>query len=423
MAVTIITSAGTHTPAYNHQNLVASSNQVAQPNHKFVVVVGINDSLYDDNTQYKLPARPDNSYLYFNPQRTAEAHIKSTFDTSALDFFYPSVNLSSEYKKITVAVGEEYGSPVSGFPSVSASYYAWNAAYNNIEYAGYVYATTTKAKDLTLIPSLTDLIKFEQRYLYKTWHRGFSTRNIKFLNILAYDATNALTQTTVLLNQWFNAAALSQRNYITLNCAPYGLNNISGGAIVSKTNGAIDIIPSNTAYYTMYFDDGAGPPQVSSNTYTINIDSFCGKYNRYVLHFLNRLGNYDSFTFNKLSRNNTEKETDMYKKIPYYLDSSNRYRYEAYTNDVVIYNTVLTNKMTLNSDFINDAKSTWLRDLFASPDIKLELSTGVGDSAVTSLISVRCTLKSYETKTKVNEKLFNLTIEVDNALQDIRQRC
>ena len=39
-----------------------------------------------------------------------------------------------------------------------------------------------------------------------------------------------------------------------------------------------------------------------------------------------------------------------------------------------------------------------------------------------ALISVNCTLKSYETKKQVNDKLFNLTIEIENSLQDVRQR-
>ena len=104
----------------------------------------------------------------------------------------------------------------------------------------------------------------------------------------------------------------------------------------------------------------------------------------------------------------------MFKKIPYSLNSVNKYTYDKSVNDTVVYNTVLTNKMTLNSNFINETQASWLWDLLTSPDIKLENSSG-------DIISVKCTNKSYETKKKVNDKIFNITIEIENSLQDTRQ--
>ena len=174
----------------------------------------------------------------------------------------------------------------------------------------------------------------------------------------------------------------------------------------------LDNVPSNAAKYTMYFLDSS--PAISSNTYTVNIDTMCSKFSRYVLHFLNTYGNWDSFTFNKLSRYNTEKDSDMFKKIPYSLNSVNKYTYDKSVNDTVVYNTVLTNKMTLNCELINEAKAVWLWDLLTSPDIKLENSSG-------DIISVKCTNKNYESKKKVNDKIFNITIEIENSLQDTRQ--
>ena len=430
MAVTILTTAQAHTSAYNNQNLVASSTNSAQTNFKYVVTVQINNGYYDQDVTLRIPARPDNSKLYFNPQRIAEAKVKSTFSTTALDFFCPSPNLPSEFKKVTIGVDEEYGSPVSGFGGASASYFIWNGAMNAIDFSNYTYSTTTSSKDLTLSPSLTDTIHYDQKYLYKSWERGFSTRDLYRMTIDAYNAAGSIIQTSVIENFFYDISnpLAYVRNYVTLNCSPYGLNNFTG-TIVSKSNGLLDIIPNTTLFktarYEFYFKDNGGPPaNVSSNTNIVYVDDFCSNYTRYVLHFLNRLGNYDSFTFNMLSRANTEKETDSYKKIPYALDGSNYYRYEEYTGDTVIYNTVLTNKMTLNSDWINDAESLWLLDLINSPDIKLEIpddANVAGDSS--ALISVKCTLKNYETKKQVNDKLFNITIEIENSLQDVRQRA
>lgn len=421
MSVTILSTPGTHTPANNNQNIVASSTNSTQTNFKYKVTVQINDGFWNPDTILKVPARPDNAKLYYNPQGVDRSYIKSSFSTTATDFFFPSLSDNSSLKKVTIGIDEEYGSPVSGFGGASASYYIWNGAYNAIDFADYTYGITTKAKDLMLSPSLKDTINYDQKYLYKTWHIGFSTRILYRMTIVALDSAGTPT-TSIIENQFSSLAGVTGyvKNYITLNCSPYGLNNYTG-TFISGTPGAI--IPAGTINYTFYFNDNAGPPNVSSNTNTVYINDFCSNYTRYVLHFLNRLGNYDSYTFNMLSRNTTDKTTDEYKQIPYSLTAANKYRYEKYTNDKIIYNTVLSNKLSMESDWIDDDKAAWLRDLFASPDIKLEITDDAniaGDQS--ALISVKCKLTNYETKLQTNDKLFNFHIDVENDLQDVRQQ-
>lgn len=422
MAITILSSPGTHTPTYNNQFIVASSTNSGQTNFKYKVTVEINNGYYNQNTTFKIPARPDNSKLYFDPKPITRNYITSPFHNTETDFIVADVDDSSELKKVTIGIDEEYGSPVSAFSGVSSSYYIWNASYNNIDFADFVYATSSVCKDLTLSPSLTDTIHYDQKYLMKAWHRGFSTGNLRYMRLKCYDSSGSNIQTAILENVYYDTSnPLSYfRNWIGLNCSPYGFNNITGGAIVSQSAVGL-LVPTTTSYYTI---EGSATNfgTATINMATVYIDDYCSKYNRYVLHFLNRLGNYDSFTFNLLSRYKTDKETSEYKKIPYSLNASNVYRYEKYTNDTVTYNTVLTNKWTLNTDWINDAQATWLRDLFASPEVRLEIpddANTIGDQS--ALIAVKCTLKSYETKQQVNDKSFNFVIEIENALQDVRQ--
>lgn len=417
MSVTIVSFAQTHTPAYNHQYLVASSTMAAQINFKYVVTVEINGGTDVDNTVLEIPARPDNGFLYYNPQRIARSSVKSNFNKDSTDFFIPSLTVPSELKKVTVGINEKYGNPVSGFGGVSQSYFVWNAAYNSIAFADYVYATSVLAKDLTLVPNRIDTVKFEQRYLLKTWHKGFGTRDLRYLIITAIDSVGNTVQETVIENPYYTVGAGTyNRNHVSLNMSVYGLNNFTG-TVISKTAGLLPIIPDATVSYTYYFYAVAPIiSNISSNAYQVYISEMCSKYTRYVLHFLNSYGNWDSFTFNKLSRSTTDKDSDMFKQIPYSLNSANKYTYDKSVNDSVVYNTVLTNKMTLNSDYINEAKALWLRDLIMSPEIRLEIP-----DSTPYVISVKCLLKTYESKKKVNDKLIQLTIEVENALQDTRQ--
>lgn len=414
MAVTILSQPGTHTPAYNNQYFVCSSTNSSQTNFKYVVTVQTNDQLHGDpNVSFKIPARPDNSKLYFNPQRVVESYNNNEFYPTILDWQVAgSAVQDGAITKVKVAIDEEYGSPVSGFGGVTGTYYAWNSAYSALDFAEFTYLAVTNIKDLTLAPSLTDTINFDQLVLYKTWHRGFSTSDLRYMLIEAYDVTGSSIQATLIENQFHNSAATYKRNYMMLNCSPYGLNNYVG-TIISKSDPLLDIIPATTVRYTFYLLN-AGLSTISA-TNTVYIDDYCSKYDRKVLHFLNRLGNYDCFTFNMKSVNTTEKETKSYKKIPYGLNGSNEYTYDKSTADEIIYDTTLTNKMNVSTGWITEAQASWLRDLIMSPVIYEENSDG-------DFISVKCTQKSYESKKQANDKMIQIVVELQYDLQDIRQR-
>lgn len=410
MAVTIQSQPGTHTPAFNEQYFVATSTNSSQTNFKYVVSVLVAGVTITE----KYEKRPDNSKLYFNPQRIVDAYVKNEFYPAILDFQNSiASNEAQAIMQVTVGIDEEYGSPASGFTGASGTYYVWNAAYKALDFASFTYITSNICKDLTLSPSYTDTIHFDQLVLYKTWHRGFSTRDLRYLTITCYNSSNVQIQQSVIENQFYDTTGVYRRNYIILNCSPYGLNNFTG-PLISKSDPLLDIVPSDTYRYTMAGTNTGGDP--STSTYTVYIDDYCSKYTRYVLHFLNRLGNYDSFTFNLLSRYTTDKESKSYKKTPYALNGSNEYAYTKSSEDTVTYGTTLTNKMVLNSDWITDNEASWLRDLIMSPSIFLE------DPDTGDFYSVKCTSKSYETKKKVNEMVFNITIDIEYALQDIRQR-
>lgn len=410
MSVTIIGQPGTHTPAYNHQYFIFDSTNKAQTNFSYVIAVNVDGNI----TTLKLPPRPDNGYAYFNPQHIVESYVENKFtDTNLL--VAPNFAENS-IKYVTVGCTEEYGSPVSGFAGSSANYYVWNAAYNTAEFEGYLYNTTAYAKDLTLAPSYTETIHYDQKLLHKTWHRGFATGDLRFLTVAAYDSAGTLMNTSILETQYYNIPTNYRYNLAYANISPAGLNLMKTGlppANVAQTNALLDVVPSNTAQYIVYWTDGSNQ---RSNYYYINIDTLCSKYSRYVLHFLNRLGNYDSFTFYRKSIKTSEHETKTYKKLPFELSSGgNAYVYYNHKHDEINYSTVITNKITLNTDWITDAQATWLKDLLHSPSVILEDSNG-------ATFAVKVVPKNYEEKMKVNDKCFSLTVEVEYTYQDIRQR-
>lgn len=408
-----------YTPAYNEQYIVASGTNTAQPNFKYVVTLTIDGAALPSQ---KFPPRPDNSFLYYNPQRIVEAYVKNDY---MFDIAEPTPAVDS-IKKIIVSVTEEYGSPVSGFSGTSGDYYAWNGAYSAHDFAAYTYTAGSLMKALTMAtvspqvastPS-SDTINYNTKYLMKAWLMPFGTGIAAAgyqLNVVCYDAANTLIQDTWIYNDQY-AGTIPNRYIVNVNCSPYGLNLIktnNPGNILSQYDPLLDVVPATTVKYLYKWFNST--PTVNSIQHEVIINDFCSIHDLYVLHFLNRLGNYDSFTFNLVSIDETKKETKEYRNNPMYLNTSNNLVYSKSKSDRQNYNTVLTNKVTLNSDWVTDVQYEWLKDLFTSPSIKLEDASG-------NLYAVTCTMKDYKQKKVVNDKIFNVTVEVEYDYQDVRQR-
>jgi len=409
MAVTIHSQPGTHTPGYNEQYFVASSSNSNQTGFRYVVAVTVGS----DTITERINKRPDNGQLYFDPSKIVQSYLDKTFETTldVPDYAEDSIIY------VTVGITEEYGSPVSGFAGASGSYYAWNAAYTVHDFKEFVYSgASSVALDLTLAPSYTDTININHNYLYKIWHKGFSTNTLYWMYIEAWDTSGlpVMLQSATIRTQFTNYADYRQ-NLVMANIAPTSLNrmelSLPAGYVNKITNPGGDVIPSNTSYYTVTWQTSGGTQ--ASNTYTVNINSMCYKYDRYVLYFLNRLGNYDSFTFNLLNRKTSEKKTSEYKKNPF-VNVSNDLVYVLDSSDTSTYSTTITNKITLNSDWITDAQAIWLKELFMSPSVLLDDGSDV--------YAVKVTDTSYESKQKVNDRVFNITINLEYSYQDIRQR-
>ena len=407
MSITLIQTPNDHTPAYNHQAFWVSGSNYAQPNYKYVVTVDVDGDL----TEQKIEPRPDNNYLYFNPQRIVESYVKNDYQ---FDIDEPTPATDS-IKLVTVAISEEYGSPVSGFSASSGDYYVWNAAYQAHDFSTYSFATTTKAKHLDLMPDYTHTVHIDQKYALMTWHRGFSTQDIRELLIDCYDSAGLNIQTTVIYNQYYNTAVIDERLLITVNCSPYGLNLIetnNPSLVLSKFDPLQDIIPSTTARYELIWYT-AGLGAMSSDTTYFTVSDFCSVHERYTLHFLNRLGGMTPFVFNLLSAPKSTIERKSYINTPF--EYTGIYNYSNSISGKNNYNTVITNRITLNSDWVNEDTYLALKDLFTSPLIKLEDENG-------NLYAVTCTMKDYQQKKRVNDKIFNVTIDVDFDYEDIRQR-
>ena len=378
MSITVNQKPDNNAPAYNDLNFVITESDSAiytKPNFKFIADVFQNTTRI---ARLKAPIYPNSTNKsVFNIGRLIENFV-------TLDFDIDDVSVSgcpNSYIGYKVNFGYEYStgttSPiieVSGATNVTGLT-AYNMALNPIDFVSfdendYKINTTKNAEFLTSLRSKT-IYRDQKDWLY-FWRGNALTVEIK---------TYPAATTQIIL-----------------------LSGITDSVL------RIPIIPASGATYLEVKAKGSGS---TSETYTITIKDECSKYTDNDVYFLNRYGAIESFRFNRVRKDNFTIQRKTYKQTQYQLSGSN-YSYETSARSISNYNTEIMQKITLNSNWITEEESVWLKELVASPSIWL-LDDGV-------LKAINITNTDYSVKTLLNDKVFNLTIECDLSFVDKVQR-
>jgi hypothetical protein len=226
--------------------------------------------------------------------------------------------------------------------------------------------------------------------------------------VKTYDA-NGIVQ-TVLVNNPYNAPASSGECFLRMPANPASLNLIPSGSLNS---GSQPIITSSITRYTIRTLDTGIPNGASSETKTYNIVSNCSDHTKYRLHFLNRLGGFDSFSFIKGSQITDSISKSNYKKPKGTLTGSS-FGYTISDRLTTQYQTEVKTAYQINSDWIDDYESDWLRELLSSPIIFWEKDS--------ELIAINVTDVSYIAKKGLTDMTFNLTVTFETSYTNQMQR-
>lgn len=172
--------------------------------------------------------------------------------------------------------------------------------------------------------------------------------------------------------------------------------NVSPSAINATFAG---LIISTTKYYTV---------QIDSDLLRFNI--VCNpKYENFCLHFLNKYAGFESFIFNKVSRKKIDIERKEYSQLPYKVDGSGVVSYfnnnNVYHDIRTTYSTQFKEKMVLNSDLLDDNTHSWLSELVLSPMVYIQIGV--------NYVPISIVRNNYEFKKIINDKLTNLTLDIE----------
>jgi hypothetical protein len=167
-------------------------------------------------------------------------------------------------------------------------------------------------------------------------------------------------------------------------------------------------IPGAATYFDVVLKAGGTS---KSETYRFNIKDECSKYETTDIFFMNRLGGFESFRFNMVRRDNFEVTRKQFQQNPYTLGASYGYQTSARTR--TNYHTETSQKIKLFSNWINDTESVWLKDLIESPVVYMYDGT---------LYAVNIDNANYEQKKTVQDRMFNLELDITLSFADKSQR-
>ena len=404
MAVSLLQNPSTTkvTPAYNENWFIASSNQTAQPNFKFTVKV----TDVTTSTQWTEQVEPvyGTNKIYFDAAAYAEKYMVNFFSGNT----YGWQKCVNSYRKITVNIGETYGSTPTYASGTDLTYNVWNAGLDTQTFAyynadDYLYnQTTSNYKYLTAIGDL-NVYNDRSNYVYFLGTVG-NTTDLPQLRIRTFDVDGNILSNSSIARPSATTGLIADQ-YQCIDIGVKGLTNIASGLVT----GTYPILPVGTASYTV---------REFTNTGLIRCFIKCEpRYTVYTLHYLNQKGGYDTLHCSKVSEKTSTKSATTFKQNPWN---------EVFTfpTSVMVYNPsmmlektqgiTVTDSLKLNSDWLTQTEFDRHRDLFASTDIRLDLGSS------TPNIAVKITNGNYIQKNNENRRM--LSFDLSYTFNNHRQR-
>jgi hypothetical protein len=379
-------------PAFNRINYQIVSTNANEVGFKYVVkVYDSNDDLIT-TAYYDSPADPSDA-VEFDVSKfvsTQFSYTKGFYETAT------SSNSTNIIKSFYLKVYEYYevdGEFVIVLASevVSSTKYALAASFPLLElddwYADvnlYNGVSNTTYKPLTAWDTIK--VRETDAQVFGFINTGYLT-NVELL--VTY--TNATTQTYYIAK---SGTTYPNVNYFQITPLTYGGSIASIQLFVNWNNGTA----RRYKFATLF-------------------TQACGKFDPMRIAYLNKYGAFDFFNFDLVNKTTFNIEKKGYQR------DYNGSIYEAggviVKNVNPVYFTKETQSWRVISDYLNDAQSELIRELYSSPLVYLNV---VNDNYIRpSWIPVKPNATTYEVKKTASDKLFNLEIDLEFGLDNNRQ--
>jgi len=236
---------------------------------------------------------------------------------------------------------------------------------------------------------------------------------LDYFKIKLYDDSGAQLGTNITIdnldanggNTTWNLDTKNQ--LLHLGCFPANLKNWSSIFLAHTTNLSFYRVE---AFNSTNF--------LISDIYTININCPTLKgYEPIRLTWLNQWGVWDYYTFKMKSTKSISTKGSTYQQLAGTWNES-IYSPSGYRGGKKAFRVNATEKIVMNTDFVNESESEWFEELINSPEVYILEGFQVDATLAspnTYVTPARLTTSSYTRKTVANDKLMQYTFEVEKS--------
>lgn len=383
MAITINSTPENYPSAHDDLYFVVTSDNISQVGFKFVFDVLIDSVIV---ARIKLFPDPTTTKGIFNAGGIIRDYIAGYFkpNTTQTAFSYTGNDL---YVSYSIRFGEEYdGTTYTNL--ASGSYKAFN--FVNPPFRDFSTSYYQPKINTWLTPRDISVAEVQMgEKLYAGWmNTAGTTTNLtltvqKYLNGGSTDGT-ASTGSSVI-------------------CSAFVLFDLSPGAI--NTYLGQSFITASTYQYGIKVNYGGNQSAEFKIKLTCN-----PRWTPVTLHFLNKLGGYDSFVFRLVNRQESSVEKKSYSQLGWQYNSGAMSRYDSYKRINAGNNTFTANETVsfkLMSDYINQTDYLWMKDLITSPEVYYEQGGYYYPVGVKT--------NSWSDKNRIADKMFNFELSIEFA--------
>jgi hypothetical protein len=377
------------TPVYNKMLFKVSGSLIAQPNYRYVC--DVKNPAGTTLARLKCDKLPTTNFGFFDVQKVVETLIAPTAPSLTQTGF---VDHSGFYSGYRLDFTQEYGNTpvVTGATTTVSGVMAFAGNFEQLELADWSLSPYFRiGSSFNSVRPLTTPTAFT---VYHGGSKFLAINGTKYTTVSANDTWLVSAQVTYKGVDYNFAVSPSLSGTTDYNIQRFacGPANLSG--TISALSGAVE-----GDSYTVQFLGNAGLGSVQT-TFTFGP---CERFDSIPVHFVNKYGGIDSYTFTMKNRKRANIQREVF----------------GYNSDV--YATTTYNKVwagsfdfvyALNSDWLTDAESEWLIEMVRSGYVWLELNGQLVEAVVNA--------NQYQFVTRRNDRLTQLQIEVavayDNSI-------
>jgi hypothetical protein len=383
MAITINSTPEAYPSAHDDLYFVVTSNNYAQAGFKYVFDILISGTLV---TRIKLFPDPATTKGIFNAGSVVRSYLAGYFKPNATTtaFAYTGNDLYINYE---IRFGEDYNGTT--YTNLASGNYR---AFNFVN------------------PVFRDWTTSYYQPKINTWLTGrdVTTAEVGLTERLyaGFMNTAATTTNLTLTVQKYLPGGATDGSSATGNsvtCSAFVLFDLSPAAINAYLGSSL--INAATHQYGVKVNYGG------NQSPEFKIKLACNpRWTPVTLHFLNKLGGYDSFAFRLVNKRSAAVEKKNYQQLDWQYNAGSMTRYDSFKRINAGVNTFAVNETVsfkLSSDYINATDYLWLKDLITSPEVYYE------DAGYYYPVGIKNT--SWEEKNRIADKMFNFDLEVEFA--------